>query len=164
MDGSTLLAVDHGDYYPRSVVLIKYSKSAGSESFYGRVSYVNALPIINSTYHYNDTGVAVGGFECSSSHYLIAGNSADQTVSCDLMEVQRNIFVTATPKNNFTDEATTINWLTNYKAEDEVDVSPPHFVKQSFQRLLPNTGRRMVSGSRVKRSAVRRRACLAADS
>ena len=50
VDGSTLLAVDHGDYYPRSVVLIKYSKSAGSESFYGRVNYVNALPIINSTY------------------------------------------------------------------------------------------------------------------
>ena len=129
VDGTDLLAVDHGDALPRSIVLIKYGKPAGQASFYGRVSYVNALPIVQSTYHYNDTGVSLGGFECSSSHYLIAGNSYDGTEAIDLMYAHRNIFVTATPKNNFTDEATAVHWLTDYTAADQVDVSPPHMVK-----------------------------------
>ena len=136
VDGNTLLAVDHGDYYPRSVVLFKYRNPAGQETFYSRVSYVNALNIVNSSYHYNDTGVSVGGFEASSDHYLIAGCSADQTEVVDLMEAHRNIFVTATPKDNFTDDATTIRWLTSFRDEDNVEVSPPHLVKLSADRFF----------------------------
>ena len=136
VDGSTLLAVDHGDYYPRSVVLFKYRNPAGQETFYSRVSYVNALNIVNSSYHYNDTGVSVGGFEASSDHYLIAGCSADQTEVVDLMEAHRNIFVTATPKDNFTDEGTTLRWLTSFREEDNVEVSPPHLVKLSANRFF----------------------------
>ena len=136
VDGDTLLAVDHGDYHPRSVALFKYSKKAGSEEFYGKTTMVNALPIVNSTYHYNDTGVSVGGFEFSSTHYLIAGSSYDQTEPADLMEVHRNIFVTATPKDNFTDEGTQIHWLTDYTESDRVSVSPPHMLKVSEDRFF----------------------------
>ena len=136
VDGDTLLAVDHGDYYPRSVALFKYSKKAGSETFYGKTTMVNALPIVSSTYHYNDTGVSLGGFEFSSTDYLIAGSSYDQKVSADLMEVHRNIFVTATPKNAFTDEDTKLHWLTNYKESDNVSVSPPHLLKISADRFF----------------------------
>ena len=136
VDGNTLLAVDHGDALPRSVVLFKYSAPAGQETFYSRTGYVNALPIVDSTYHYNDTGVSVGGFEASSDHYLIAGSSADQTEACNLMYAHRNIFVTATPKDNFTDEATTIRWLTAFAEEDDVEVSPPHLVKLSDDRFF----------------------------
>ena len=136
VDGDTLLAVDHGDYYPRSVALFKYGAKAGSETFYSRTTMVNALPIVNSTYHYNDTGVSVGGFEFSDTHYLIAGNSYHQQTSADLMEVHRNIFVTATPKNNFTDEGTVIHWLTDYAESDKVSVSPPHMMKVSANRFL----------------------------
>ena len=136
VDGGTLLAVDHGDYYPRSVALFKYGAKAGAETFYSRTTMVNALPIVNSTYHYNDTGVSVGGFEASSTDYLIAGSSYDQKTPADLMEVHRNIFVTATPKNNFTDEGTKINWITGYKESDGVSVSPPHMLKVSSDRFL----------------------------
>ena len=136
VDGDTLLAVDHGDYYPRSVALFKYSKKAGSETFYGKTTMVNALPIVSSTYHYNDTGVSVGGFEFSSTDYLIAGSSYDQKEPADLMEVHRNIFVTATPKNNFTDEGTVVNWITSYKESDGVKVSPPHMLKVSADRFF----------------------------
>ena len=136
VDGDTLLAVDHGDFYPRSVALFKYSKKAGSETFYGRTTMVNALPIVNSTYHYNDTGVSVGGFEFSSTDYLIAGSSYDQKEPADLMEVHRNIFVTATPKNNFTDEGTVVNWITSYKESDGVKISPPHMLKVSADRFF----------------------------
>ena len=136
VDGDTLLAVDHGDYHPRSVALFKYSKKAGSETFYGRTTMVNALPIVSSTYHYNDTGVSVGGFEFSSTDYLIAGSSYDQKEPADLMEVHRNIFVTATPKDNFTDEGTVVNWITGYKESDGVKVSPPHMLKVSSDRFF----------------------------
>ena len=136
VDGDTLLAVDHGDYYPRSVVLFKYKAAAGQDTFYSRTTAVNALPIVDSSYHYNDTGVSVGGFQASSDHYLIAGCSADQTEVCDLMEAHRNIFVTATPKNNFTDEGTTVHWLTSYEEADHVEVSPPHLVKLSADRFF----------------------------
>ena len=136
VDGDTLLAVDHGDALPRSVVLIKYGRKAGEEQFYGRVSYVNALPIADSTYHYNDTGVSVGGFECSSTDYLIAGSAYDMSETVDLMYAHRNIFVTATPKDNFTDEGTVLHWLTNYSESDGVEVSPPHLLKVSADRFL----------------------------
>ena len=136
VDGETLLAVDHGDALPRSVCLFKYPYSAGSETFYGRTTMVNALNIVDSTYHYNDTGVSVGGFECSSTDYLIAGCSYDQEESIDLMYAYSNVFVTATPKDDFTDEATTVTWLTHYAQADQILVSPPHMVKLSADRFL----------------------------
>ena len=136
VDGDTLLAVDHGDALPRSVVLIKYGRKAGEEQFFGRVSYVNALPIANSTYHYNDTGVSVGGFECSSTDYLIAGSAYDMSETVDLMYAHRNIFVTATPKDDFTDEGTVLHWLTDYSESDDVEVSPPHLLKLSADRFF----------------------------
>ena len=136
VDGDTLLAVDHGDYYPRSVALFKYGKKAGSETFYSKTTMVNVLPIVSSTYHYNDTGVSLGGFEFSSTDYLVAGSSYDQKVSADLMEVHRNIFVTATPKNAFTDEDTKLHWITDYAESDNVSVSPPHLLKVAADRFL----------------------------
>ena len=136
VDGTALLAVDHGDYYPRSVVMFRYGQPAGQETFYSRTTAVNVLPIVNSTYHYNDTGVAVGGFEYSTTHYLVAGNSADQSVPSDLMEAHRNIFVTATPKNEFYDETTEVRWLTSYAEKDNVRVSPPHLVKIAADRFF----------------------------
>ena len=136
VDGTTLLAVDHGDAIPRSVVMFRYGKAAGQETFYSRTTAVNVLPIVNSTYHYNDTGVAVGGFEYSTTHYLVAGNSADQSVSSDLMEAHRNIFVTATPKNEFYDETTEVRWLTSYAEEDKVKISPPHLLKIAADRFF----------------------------
>ena len=54
----------------------------------------------------------------------------------DLMYAHRNIFVTATPKDNFTDEGTTVNWLTDYAESDNVDVSPPHMLKVSADRFF----------------------------
>ena len=136
VDGDTLLAVDHGDAHPRSVALFKYSKKAGEETFFGRTSMVNALSIVKSAYHYNDTGVSVGGFEYSSTDYLIAGNAYDMSESIDLKSAHRNIFVTATPKDDFTDEATTVNWLTHYAASDNVSISPPHFIKLESDRFM----------------------------
>ena len=135
-DGNTLLAVDHGDAHPRSVCLFRYEKKAGSDTFYGRTAMVNVLPIVESTGHYNDTGASVGGFAFSATDYLIAGSSCDQTQSTDLMYAHRNIFVTATPKDDFTDEATRVNWITDYAESDGIEVSPPHLLKVNENRFF----------------------------
>jgi len=54
----------------------------------------------------------------------------------DLMYAHRNIFVTATPKDNFTDEGTELRWLTDYSESDDVEVSPPHLLKVSADRFF----------------------------
>ncbi len=140
VDGTELVAVDHGDAYPRSVVITKYNAPAGQDSFmqakYGyigsstyRTYYAKALdvlPIMGSIGD-NDTGVALGGFSISDKCYLIAGNTVPQDDSYDPYS-QRNIFVSATDKDNFTTGGTTINYLTSYTEGDGVTLSVPHFV------------------------------------
>ena len=142
VDGTDLLAVDHGDAYPRSVVLMKYNAPAGKDSFMKgvvenyRLSYVKTVDVlpIQGQLGANDTGVALGGFEVSSDAYLIAGNTVSQEPGCDLFG-QRNIFISATSKKNFTQSGTTLRYLTNYQDGDNVDISNPHFVKVSDNRF-----------------------------
>lgn len=127
VDGTDLLAVDHGDAYPRSVVLIKYGTAAGGDTFTGRCTYVNVLPIAGST-GANATGVSVGGFEISDSAYLIAGNTVSHGDDYSASG-QRNIFITATSKENFTSDGTTVHYLTSYTEDDGISLSTPHFFK-----------------------------------
>ena len=118
-----------------------YNAPAGQDSFmegelvpvgngyyrYSYVQYVEVLPIAGD-YGDNDTGVSLGGFQISDSAYLIAGNTTSQGEDYDPYG-QRNIFITVTPKDAFTQEATTVRYLTNYAANDQVVLSNPHFVE-----------------------------------
>ncbi|MBQ7858297.1 MAG: hypothetical protein IJ351_06690, partial [Oscillospiraceae bacterium] len=144
-DGGTLVTVDHGDAYPRSVVLMRYFAPAGQDSFteekqvvisstsgsltyrWQAVEYVDVLSIAGESGS-NDTGVSLGGFEVSDTAYLIAGNTVSQGEDYDPAG-QRNIFVSATAKDNFTVAGTKINYLTNYTADAAVEVGNPQFVK-----------------------------------
>ena len=144
-DGGTLVTVDHGDAHPRSVVLMRYFAPAGQDSFteekqvvisstsgsltyrWQAVEYVDVLSIAGESGS-NDTGVSLGGFEVSDTAYLIAGNTVSQGGDYDPAG-QRNIFVSATAKDNFTVAGTKINYLTNYTADAAVEVGNPQFVK-----------------------------------
>lgn len=158
VDGDRLVAVDHGDAYPRSVVLVQYLKEAGGENFtegqlwwnedgsYGMGNCINveAFPIQGNA-GANDTGVSVGGFEASSTAYLVAGNSVpqDDAASYDAFG-KRNIFVTCTSKTAFAqtaaqterESATTVRWITNYTEKDSVNVSTPQMVKLGDNEFL----------------------------
>ncbi len=147
VDGE-LVAVDHGDANPRSVVLTRYNAKAGQDSFmeselepvgngYYRYVYtkiVDVLPIMGVTGD-NDTGVSLGGFEVSGSSYLIAGNTVAQDDTYD-PDGQRNIFVSATSRENFTSAGTQIHYLTSYVEGDGVTLSNPQFVKIDANRFL----------------------------
>ena len=142
VDGKDLLAVDHGDAHPRSVVLFRYHAPAGQDSFMkGKIenykqTYVKQVNVLNiqGQSGLNDTGVALGGFEISNSAYLIVGNTVSQEPGCDLFG-QRNIFISVTSKSDFSENGTTLRYLTNYAEGDNVEVSNPHFVKISDNRF-----------------------------
>lgn len=138
-DGSTLLAADHGDAFPRSISLMKYKKEAGNDTFtadygYDFCDYVDVFPIQGSA-GTNDTGVSAGSLVVSDSSYLVAGNSVPQDSTYHVFGT-RNIFVTSTPKNQFDEAHTKIHWITNYKDGEKVSVSNPYMIKIDNQRIL----------------------------
>ena len=135
VDGTDILTLDHGDAYPRAVVMFRNDFSNGIEGAYS-LEEINVLNIAKNTGIYQQTGVCIGGFEYSETHYLVAGNSASQGGGIDLSKGQRNIFVTATPKSDFTEDATNITWITDYDEGANVTLGNPFLIKLSDGRFF----------------------------
>lgn len=128
-DEDAILSVDHGNAYPRAVVLSRYALKTEESIFANNCVSVETLPIAGESGDYN-TGTSVGGFEVSETSYLIAGNSADRAVN-ENMNAVRNIFVTSTLKTRFSADGTRCIWITNYPTDDSSyfgQVSTPHIV------------------------------------
>lgn len=80
IDNDKLIALDLGDAYPRSVVLIKYNDSLTDGKFTasnGYCSVIDMLKIPGKTGD-NYTGVTIGGLEASKNNYIVAISSIDQ--------------------------------------------------------------------------------------
>lgn len=147
-DGSELLAVDHGDAYPRSVALAKYKEKVGTPGILGKASIRIAALAIGGNFGNPATGVSIGGFEASDTAYLIAGNSVDQTATPYNTGGVRNIYVTSTRKDNFSAAGNTVHWITDHQYIEYTDakgeqkktpaasVSTPHLVKISGNEMM----------------------------
>lgn len=147
-DGSDLLAVDHGDAYPRSVALAKYNEKIGTPGILGKSSTRIAALAIGGNFGNPATGVSIGGFEASDTAYLIAGNSVDQTATPYNTGGVRNIYVTSTRKDNFSAAGNTVHWITDHQYIEYTDakgeqkktpaasVSTPHLVKISGNEMM----------------------------
>lgn len=123
VENNKILAIDHGDGYPRSIVLFKYGKDVSSGTFYSYCTNINLLSFSGEIGN-NVTGASVGGFDISSTHYLVAGNSVLQD-DIDTSRMTRNIFVASSSKNN---SEVTMNWITNM-SEGMTSANTPHLVK-----------------------------------
>ena len=123
VNNNELVAVDHGDAYPRSIALIRYDKPAGEEQFTGNCDHVDLLKFKGKIGD-NYTGASVGGFEISDSTYLVVGNNANQ-------KDVRNVFVSVTNQSKLND--TKLIYLTNYTKKT---ASTPMLVKVSDERFL----------------------------
>lgn len=138
VDKQRVIALDHGDAYPRSIAMFRYHQKAGgrvfSNTFDENCDWFSLLPIQGETGD-NDTGVAIGAMEASATAYLVAGNSIPQYATSNYYG-QRNIFVSSTAKNRFGKNGTTMHWITNYTDTDKVTLSPPHLVKIFDHRFL----------------------------
>lgn len=134
-EDDNLIAADHGDAYPRSMVLLKYKEKAGMGSFSERgADAVNVLKF-GGTLGDSLTGASLGGIAAMNGAYLTAGNSVDQGEGYTGSGT-RNIFVTSTPRESFSAADTQIHWITNYGKGDGVSVSTPHLVKIDRDRAL----------------------------
>lgn len=69
-DGGNLILLDHGDAYPRSIVLNRLNGNS-----YSQIHLLKIPGKIGA----NCTGVTVGGFEASSSNYIAAINTIDHS-------------------------------------------------------------------------------------
>ena len=123
-DDGKLVACDHWEGTSRAVVICKYSAPLANGRFHtgksDEISPIIALSIPGSgKFNSNYTGTFLGGFEKSSSSYLVSGNSSvDNSVDDTLPHTSRcrNIFVSVVDRA--TNEVT-VKWLTDYGEKEK---------------------------------------------
>ena len=129
-----IIALDHGDAYPRAFIILKYqtdfTKGKFSPGYYTQCTKIPVLQFEGSTGN-NATGASAGGFEISDDHYLVAANTVIQDSTFSSHKT-RNVFVTAVDKNT---SKVTIHYLTNYD-EGEETTTTPQMVKISGTRFM----------------------------
>ena len=134
-DGNHIVALDHGDAHPRSAVLVKYNSDFTTgkffPSYFEQVSNIDVVTYPEYTSgHYNYTGAAIGGFDVSSSSYIVA----QSTVDLDYINTSetRNVYVSAVSKDLSTNK---LNKITSY-AEGTASASVPQLVKINNNSFL----------------------------
>ena len=134
-DGTHIVALDHGDAHPRSAVLVKYNSDFTTgkffPSYYEKGGNIDVVTYPEYTAgHYNYTGAAIGGFDVSSSSYIVA----QSTVDLDYINTSktRNVYVSAVSKDLSTNK---LNKITSY-AEGTDSASAPQLVKINNNSFL----------------------------
>lgn len=133
-DGNNHVLVDHGDAYPRSIVLHKSNYFENRKVNYSEVDLFTIPGNIGDNY----TGVSVGGFEMSSSSYIVAMNSIDHVLESSLEKAekeQRDIIICSVPKNKLSREHVKQIMLARYTGSEKT-ASMPQLVKISDDRLM----------------------------
>ena len=114
--------LNHGDGYPRAVVLNRLSSSGRNGSVY-MAEYGDPKDAdLDDMRILNYTGAAVGGFVQSSMHYIMAYNEINPDLWYDLAvsqtfresETARNIMIAAVPKDDLTQENVVRTAVTDY--------------------------------------------------
>lgn len=123
MENGKIVAVDHGDAYPRSAVLIKYPSAVTSTGF--TKAGCQAVDVVSFTGETgaNYTGASLGGFEISDTAYLVAGSM--DIDSSARYTAGRNIFIGVVSKDT---GDVSINTITDYTSGNGT-TDTPHFVK-----------------------------------
>ena len=138
MDGNTLVAIDHGDAYPRSIVLARAVLPLDGtldifteEGFYrGHLDKFDLFAFPGATGE-NYTGACIGGFEYSDSAYLVAFNTVAQDGNY-YQNQTKNICIATLNKQT---EEIRILPVTDY-AEGDGTTGVPHLVKLSNNSFL----------------------------
>lgn len=133
-DDNAHVLIDHGDAYPRSIVLNKEN-----ETYYEQADLFKIPGKIGA----NCTGVSVGGFEKSLENYIVAMNTIDHSLVTEYTSFnmvgldieQRDIILCTLPKNNI--ETTSVKQITlaKYVGSDKI-ASIPKLVKISDEKLM----------------------------
>lgn len=128
MENGKIVAVDHGDAHPRSIVLVRYPSVVTSGGFTSGISYSSTckatdIMAFEGESGANYTGATIGGFEISDTAYLTAGSvDIDSTAK---YSAGQDIFVGVVSKST---DAVKVNKITNYTA-GQGTTDTPQFVK-----------------------------------
>lgn len=133
-DAGSQVLVDHGDAYPRSVVLHK-----GNGMSYSEVDLFKIPGKIGA----NETGVSIGGVEMSSSSYIVAMNTVDHSLVKDytsyemvgLEKDQRDIILSVLPKSSINSSSVHTVTLAKYVGTDQI-ASIPKLVRISDHQMM----------------------------
>ncbi len=132
-DNGKRVLVDHGDAYPRSVVLSKYTGTNDS----GEENYTKTnLFDIPGTVGANCTGVNLGSFEVSDNNYIVSINTIDHSkatgynnYTIDGLEVDiRDAVLLISAKNNQSTDSVKEVYLTDY-TDNNLHATAPYLVK-----------------------------------
>lgn len=141
-DGNHIVAVDHGDAYPRSLALIKYKTDFTSGQFCSNIGYwwdsnkhavvnnscdVTDLLTISGQIGDNTTNATIGGFEISDTSYIVAASSIDQ----EKQEGLRNIYILTQSKE---DETVKSNQITDISGK--YNATSPYLVKINNNKFM----------------------------
>ena len=124
-DGSYVYTADHGDAYPRSIVLVKRKMSGEA------VSNATLLAFKGETGD-NLTKATLGGMQLSESTVLTVGVSVAQNEKYTDNE-QRNVFLSVASKSNLSSNK--LIWLTKYAEGAGYSVCNPCIVKTGSNRF-----------------------------
>jgi hypothetical protein len=130
-DGGKLVYVDHGDAYPRSIVLQTEALS-GNASYYSSLPAADLLKARGSTGD-NYTGMSPGGFEVTAGNYMVAAVTIDQSSSA--AQNVRNVVLLTVPKDNISDANVRSRALTSLPASGDVTAGIPYLVRITDDRL-----------------------------
>ena len=139
MDGGSLIYVDHGDAYPRSVVLqthYGFSPTGWSDNYKNRPT-TNTLDLISIKGSTGDnyTGTKVSSFEIGTYNNVVAGVSIphDTMTGTDIYSYKvQNVYVSLVAKDGYSSK---LIWLTDYKEGGEISATNLRMVKLSDDKF-----------------------------
>ncbi|WP_110114797.1 S-layer homology domain-containing protein [Bacillus sp. CGMCC 1.16541] len=119
LDGDDIIYADHGDAYPRSIVL----QVERNHEIERQVELITFPGEIGDNY----TGGYLGGLQTSPSTYLVTGSdlarNSKQTFDYDT----HNVFLGVVPKNESKKQK--VIWLTNHTPDKQISIAETHLCK-----------------------------------
>ncbi len=132
-DGGVYSA-DHGDAYPRAMLLCAWKEPySPSGIWYNGPQEAEVLQISGTT-GANTTKARFGGLVAGSEVVMLAGSSVTQNASY-ASNKDYNIFLTITPRSDFSTENSQILWLTNYDGTNSY-ASNPYLLEMGGDRYV----------------------------
>ena len=119
-DTNSIIAVDHGDAYPRSIIMFRYDNQLGASSLTNPQNI--ELFQIAGEFGDNVTGVSVSDLIVTDNNYIVAFNSTPQ----DNVAVTRNVYIAVVPKNSFNNNSVNVIKITDYSGYDNIVCGYPY--------------------------------------
>ncbi|MFC0215522.1 copper amine oxidase N-terminal domain-containing protein [Paenibacillus chartarius] len=126
-DGDRIVYADHGDAYPRSIVVQTEEN--------GRIASELDILKFPGAIGDNYTGAHLGGLEVAADNYLVAGSSVSLTEQYGTNKTN-NVYLGVIPKQAKDGKDVKVLWLTHHAAASGINISETHLVKINDDKFV----------------------------